>query len=852
MSDGHGNDASVKFGADTADLEAGLKKVTGSVNEVFEELQSKMVMITGLLAGGAAFKHFIESTNEMNSEAKKLAQTLGLTGEEAGYLSVALNDIGSSADTYSGMMMRFTRQLKGNEEGLKAMGLQTRDASNHLRDASTLFSEALKIVGTYKQGMDQTTTAMTFFGRNVGDVQRLMRLNNEVMEEAKRKSEELGLTVTEEGMKMSREYKRAMNDVHDVMDGISKVIGEAMMPRFIEMGQWFASEGPGLVAKTREAMLDFKIVMESLTGAAKEVVIQLEGLFSILRDDIDDTFGEDGRPTKSINLFTMVLETIGTILIMTARVIKTVMAEVVFVFEQAGRRIAVAALLLNPFSSKEAYEEGLRDLERALLRQEALVLQYANEEKEALDKLWGRTKGETKAATPAGVQGVSGDKTRGDLKTKQDGTAQALAAKEKAELEAKLALEKEHFAEAQSIYDDAFKNSLISIQEYYAAKLYIEQAGLRATIETKKAEMAAVAAAEAKAPKEQEKIKLQTQQIKLKGELTVLEDKLGFSEKKNAMEATAAQKKFNDSLAETANAILKAEGEAQIDKEKMLLDEKLSLRKIDEAQQIQGEVELENRRYAIQVAYYNNKRELAKKDEEKLAQIRKEELASETDHQKKLLALEIKANADKNKYRMQFTTSMESGFKKAFTGILNGTMTLGQAVKSIFKSMGDAIIEILAGIAAKWAANQLAELIGVTTTAESGIAAKAAEAGAGGVASMASAPFPINLSAPAFGAAMSAAAMAYQGLVAAKGFAVGLWKAPEDMVTKIHKGESVVPTEFADKFREGGGGDQSPVQVHISAMDARSVRDYFKANSHVLAPGLRRMARNFTPTRGKI
>ncbi|HZR02413.1 MAG TPA: hypothetical protein VFA81_04470, partial [Burkholderiales bacterium] len=53
----------------------------------------------------------------------------------------------------------------------------------------------------------------------------------------------------------------------------------------------------------------------------------------------------------------------------------------------------------------------------------------------------------------------------------------------------------------------------------------------------------------------------------------------------------------------------------------------------------------------------------------------------------------------------------------------------------------------------------------------------------------------------AAGAAFAAVA-AYEGLASLD---VGAWNVPHDMVAQIHKGESVVPTTFAEGMRQNGG-----------------------------------------------
>ena len=83
---------------------------------------------------------------------------------------------------------------------------------------------------------------------------QLLKLNAQVLEEARQKQEALGLTVSQENVDAYKRYKAALNDVGDVMLAIKKTIGDALMPILTELGEWFASTGPQRVEFMRTAM----------------------------------------------------------------------------------------------------------------------------------------------------------------------------------------------------------------------------------------------------------------------------------------------------------------------------------------------------------------------------------------------------------------------------------------------------------------------------------------------------------------------------------------------------------------------------------------------------------------------
>lgn len=99
----------------------------------------------------------------------------------------------------------------------------------------------------------------------------------------------------------------------------------------------------------------------------------------------------------------------------------------------------------------------------------------------------------------------------------------------------------------------------------------------------------------------------------------------------------------------------------------------------------------------------------------------------------------------------------------------------------------------IAGSTARATAETTASTVALAANkaaAVSQIATDVALAGAGGVASMAAAPFPLDLGAPAFGAAMAATAASFGSIAA---FAQGTNEVPSDMIAQIHAGERIIP-----------------------------------------------------------
>jgi hypothetical protein len=147
------------------------------------------------------------------------------------------------------------------------------------------------------------------------------------------------------------------------------------------------------------------------------------------------------------------------------------------------------------------------------------------------------------------------------------------------------------------------------------------------------------------------------------------------------------------------------------------------------------------------------------------------------------IATQTKTNALVISWQTLGTTIAQAGnvglnsFNANFTKMLEGGMSFTRLMQSAWTAMVNSFIQGALRMAEEWIA-QFVIMAGVRKI-------MAAIAGAGGTASMAAAPFPIDTTAPAFGAAMEAASMAFS-------FAEG-----GIVRANLHAGEMVLPANLS-------------------------------------------------------
>ena len=185
-----------------------------------------------------------------------------------------------------------------------------------------------------------------------------------------------------------------------------------------------------------------------------------------------------------------------------------------------------------------------------------------------------------------------------------------------------------------------------------------------------------------------------------------------------------------------------------------------------------------------------------------------------------------------------FMTSINENsktFAESFFNLMNTTIESisqgmssaivdGKSLIDVFSNVGKMILQQLIAMMVKLGIQRL--ILAATSKAKAVSEANAAVgvAIANGTASMAAAPFPINLGAPAFGAAMGAAAGVGAGIAgAAHG---GMTNVPSESTYLLNKGERVLSpnqnkdfTNFINNGDGGGGGSVTIENLNISILE---------------------------------
>jgi diacylglycerol kinase len=878
--------ANVVFGGDATGATAAarqaadaVKNSVGQMKASLEGLQGQFAMvtrglaaITAAVAGGAAMRQFVADADHITRSAIAMGRGLGISTTEASTFGVALRLAGIDAENVASAGKRVTMALSQGGEKFAALGVKVKDSNGAFRDSRDIMMDVnAKLMG-FREGTDRNIEANKIYGREYTTLTRFINEFKGETEETRQAASDLNLVVGVESVAASDRYKESKAGMDLVMKGISRTIGEALIPGLTSMADFFKSEGPAAVTVMRGVMSTYLVVQDSIVGSVKALWSALKGAFSAIGESINGVFGVNTAGMTGMRFFANLLSVLqaavvifGTGLAVSFELVGSAIAQTVDWIVTFGEIVEKVIVEKDFAGATKAWEDGFKRREKIVADSGRRILEIAAKGSADLEKALMNDPLAKGKVTPTTSPADSSGK-RAVIKAKDDNTG-AIA---KAGMDAALALQKQALAEATRLNAEQHDKELSSDRAFYAQKLVIENAGLDSEAAGKKAELAQNAAQQRKVEAgDVAKLNgLKAAQLKIEGELALIGMKRRDAAVVNERELAKALDDRNKKLVEQDLAYAKKLADIDIAGQEEKIRVLKEFGQITETEELALHAQLAAARYAAERQALTDRLALLTVDAAERRRIAEELFTLEMEYQGKQVKLANDTAIAKNKPIMDFQKTMQGQFQSGLDSMFDRSKTFGAKMKAMWMSMATTYVQMmvtkpvaayLAGESTKLMASSgmfraLAALMGFSTGASivskkaeaaSVIPAEAGIAAGAAAASVASVPYV----GPALAAAAYAEtyAMVIGGLVAAS--ASGGYDIPAGVnpITQLHAREMVLPAKQADAVRamaEGGGGGGGAVALHVQAIDAQSVERLFRNNGDALVKALRSAQRN--------
>jgi hypothetical protein len=310
----------VVFGVDTAEFQAGLNQITAQLQEGMEKMKGSLNSMSSgtkgaaremtgslgsvreslnsvggaaaavvpelgkiaaefgpIIAAAALLKCSVSFTQEWAGEVLRLSTMLGISTQEASALDVALGELAAEAlrsdvsvESLYHLIQMFTRSLGQNEEMLNKVGIATREGPNKdYRNMLDIMLDVLKYLNSLDGATARNVASQKIFHRSWQDVIVLLGLTPAKMEEARKKADDLGLTLGQDGVMHARAFQKSCHELHLQWEGFKNFVGGPLVDALSTLFEWINKD-----IKAAHEMKDFESgVRASLgdwrTGATK-------------------------------------------------------------------------------------------------------------------------------------------------------------------------------------------------------------------------------------------------------------------------------------------------------------------------------------------------------------------------------------------------------------------------------------------------------------------------------------------------------------------------------------------------------------------------------------------------------
>jgi hypothetical protein len=263
-----------------------------------------------IVAVAVSAKRLTDTTYEATHAAELLASKLGVSAAQGGVLAQAVDNVNSDTATLESGLSKVTQALDKNEEAFGKLGVATRDSNGNFRSSLDILQETNSKFAEFREGTDRNIEMQRIYGKSWQDMVPLLNLTAEAAAETEARMRELGLVIGEENVAAAHAYDDALDDVGMVMKGLSKAIGDALMPVLTKLGEWFSSIGPGAITITKGAVGGLTaafwllkngvvVVWETINAlvitVAEPVLALSRAMAKLAQGDFSGAWGELGR-----------------------------------------------------------------------------------------------------------------------------------------------------------------------------------------------------------------------------------------------------------------------------------------------------------------------------------------------------------------------------------------------------------------------------------------------------------------------------------------------------------------------------------------------------------------------------
>lgn len=221
-----------------------LKTATSKTKQLYERAKTTNISFKALGVGvtaaaaavtGAAVAalKFTENIAAAADQMFFMAQKTGVTVEELSQFKFIAEQSGAEIHQFQDALRVVSQKAVMGDKNLEKFGLSIKDTEGKTKSAKQLFMESADIIAKQTTSSEKAAAAQLLLGRAGMDLIPVFEAGSAGMQELADKADNLGITMTSAGAALGNEFNNQLGSVQSMLGGVTRSVGEAMMPAFI-------------------------------------------------------------------------------------------------------------------------------------------------------------------------------------------------------------------------------------------------------------------------------------------------------------------------------------------------------------------------------------------------------------------------------------------------------------------------------------------------------------------------------------------------------------------------------------------------------------------------------------------
>ena len=249
------------------DAEGAMGKFQAGGKAAFDAVKQNAAVFA--TAAGAAVVNFaiqgVQAFQDLAIKADKFASATGLAVDQASRMLEVTGDLGIEAGTVETAIGKMNLNLGKSPDLFKELGVQVAYAKDGTVDANETFLNAIDRLNKIKDPAERARVATQLLGKGWRDMSELIGMGADDLRKSLSAVSD-AKTITPAEAEKAKKFRDTMNDLKDVVEDLSLVVGEKLVPMLAEAGKDIEDAKPSI--DVTAASLD--VLGKKMTGTPTE------------------------------------------------------------------------------------------------------------------------------------------------------------------------------------------------------------------------------------------------------------------------------------------------------------------------------------------------------------------------------------------------------------------------------------------------------------------------------------------------------------------------------------------------------------------------------------------------------